>query len=120
MIQLLRDDRRAGGRRDRRGDGVDGHADHPRRDAGHGHARTSSTSSATPSGADADQLFVELMVAHHQGGVHMAEYAATEAENAEVRDLAESIATGQQGEIVELEQRLAPPSRDGLPTVRIG
>ena len=62
---------------------------------------------AESSGADADRLFVELMVAHHQGGLHMAEFAATEAENAEVRSLAESIAEGQQGEVVEMEDRLA-------------
>ena len=37
----------------------------------------------------------------------MAEYAAAEAENAEVRSLAQSIADGQQGEVVELEDRLA-------------
>ena len=45
MIQLLRDMGAPGGRRDRRGDGVDGHADDARADAGHGDARSSSTSS---------------------------------------------------------------------------
>ena len=39
------------------------------------------------------------------GRIHMAEYAAAEAENAEVRSLADSIVDGQQGEIVELEDR---------------
>ncbi len=68
---------------------------------------------AASSGAEADRLFVELMVAHHQGGLHMAEYAATEAENAEVRSLATSIAEGQQGEIVEMEDRLAASAADG-------
>ena len=62
---------------------------------------------AESSGADADRRFVELMVAHHEGGLHMAEYAAAEAENAEVRSLAQSIVDGQQGEVVELEDRLA-------------
>ena len=62
---------------------------------------------AESTGADADRRFVEMMVAHHQGGLHMAEYAATAAENAEVRSLARSIADGQQGEIVEMEDRLA-------------
>ena len=37
---------------------------------------------AATSGADADELFVELMVAHHEGGLHMAEYAADDAEDA--------------------------------------
>lgn len=58
---------------------------------------------AGSSGAEADALFVELMVAHHEGGVHMAEYAAEHASIPEVRKLAESIVAGQRGEIVELQ-----------------
>jgi uncharacterized protein (DUF305 family) len=68
---------------------------------------------AASSGAEADRLFVELMVAHHQGGLHMAEYAAAEAENAEVRSLATSIAEGQQGEVVEMEDRLTESQPSG-------
>ena len=37
------------------------------------------------------RLFVELMVAHHEGGAHMAEAAADDAEDAGVRALAEAI-----------------------------
>ena len=55
------------------------------------------------SGADADRLFVELMSAHHQGGIHMANFAATEAGVAEVRAMAESLAESQAGEIAELQ-----------------
>jgi len=58
---------------------------------------------AESSGAAADELFVELMVAHHEGGIHMAEVAAEDAELAKVRSLANSIMEGQQGEIVELQ-----------------
>jgi uncharacterized protein (DUF305 family) len=54
-------------------------------------------------GADADRLFVDLMSAHHQGGIHMADFAATEGEDAEVRAMAEALATGQADEIVELQ-----------------
>ena len=54
-------------------------------------------------GAEADRLFVDLMSAHHQGGIHMAEFAATEADNAEVRAMAESLAESQAEEIIELE-----------------
>lgn len=54
-------------------------------------------------GAEADRLFVELMSAHHQGGIHMADFAATEAEVAEVRAMAESLAESQAEEIAELE-----------------
>lgn len=59
------------------------------------------------SGEQADRLFVELMVAHHQGGIHMAEYAAENAENDEVRKMATAIVTGQQSEIDELLDQLA-------------
>ena len=56
------------------------------------------------SGAAADQLFVELMVAHHEGGIHMAEVAADQAANPKVRSFAQSIVAGQQGEIAELQR----------------
>lgn len=62
---------------------------------------------ANASGADADQLFIDLMVAHHEGGVHMAEAAVDAGDNAEVKAMAESVIKGQQGEIAELQQ-LAP------------
>ena len=55
------------------------------------------------SGAEADRLFVELMSAHHQGGIHMADFAATEAEVDEVRAMAESLADSQADEIAELQ-----------------
>ena len=57
-------------------------------------------------GADADALFVELMTRHHQGGVHMAEFAASEGENAAVRSMAESVVNSQTAEIHELEGRV--------------
>ncbi len=56
---------------------------------------------------DADRLFVELMTAHHRGGVHMAEYAAANAASTEVRLMAESIVSSQLGEIAEMERELA-------------
>ena len=58
-------------------------------------------------GPAADQLFVDLMVAHHEGGIHMAEYAAQHARRADVRSLAASMATAQRGEIVDLQDALA-------------
>jgi uncharacterized protein (DUF305 family) len=54
------------------------------------------------SGRDADTLFVDLMVAHHEGGIHMASYAADHANVSEVRAMAASMVTGQQEEINEL------------------
>ena len=56
------------------------------------------------SGAAANERFVELMVAHHEGGMHMAEQAAAEAEEQEVRDFAAAILTSQGDEIGELER----------------
>jgi uncharacterized protein (DUF305 family) len=61
---------------------------------------------ATSSGTAADELFVQLMIAHHEGGVHMAEQAVEDADLAKVRSLAGSIVAGQRGEIVELQQEL--------------
>ncbi len=58
-------------------------------------------------GTDADQIFVDLMIVHHEGGLHMAEYAAEHAGAAKVRSLAESIIAGQTGEIDELRRLLA-------------
>lgn len=57
---------------------------------------------AAAEGAAADGQFVQLMVDHHEGGIHMAEYAAENAESAEVRRMATGMVEGQQGEIIEL------------------
>ena len=62
---------------------------------------------ATLSGVEADEFFVQLMNAHHEGGIHMAEYASGNAENDEVRDdggLDRS--TSQQDEIAEMQREL--------------
>jgi uncharacterized protein (DUF305 family) len=61
----------------------------------------------TSKGADADKLFVDLMVAHHQGGIHMAQYAASHANVPEVRRFAASMVTGQTGEISEMRALVA-------------
>ena len=48
------------------------------------------------------------MVAHHEGGVHMAEAAEEAASLAKVQSFAHSIVTGQRGEIAELQQLVEP------------
>jgi uncharacterized protein (DUF305 family) len=53
-------------------------------------------------GDEADRLFIKLMTAHHLGGVEMAEYAAANASNDRVQDLAEAMARGQRTEIIEM------------------
>ncbi len=58
-------------------------------------------------GSDADATFVTLMTAHHQGGIHMAEYAQVNTAVSEVRLMAEQMVGGQREEISELSQLLA-------------
>ncbi len=58
-------------------------------------------------GADAERIFVNLMIVHHQGGIEMAEHAVAHAGTSEVTKFAKGIVTGQQSEITEL-QRLLP------------
>lgn len=53
-------------------------------------------------GEEADALFRDLMIAHHLGGVHMAEYAVDNAKHPEVWKMAESMLREQTGEINEL------------------
>lgn len=55
-------------------------------------------------GPEVDRLFIDLMLEHHRGGVHMAEYAAEHAESQEIRDLAARMATAQNHEITDLTQ----------------
>ncbi len=56
------------------------------------------------SGRDADVLFCELMIPHHEGGIHMALYAAQRASESRVRQLAASMVKGQEDDITELLQ----------------
>lgn len=53
-------------------------------------------------GADADTVFAQLMIAHHEGGLHMAEYVRDNGRNDEVIALAGSMIKAQRGEIAEL------------------
>lgn len=59
---------------------------------------------AKASGADADRQFLELMRSHHQGGIHMADWAAEFASNERVRALAAQIAEYQRVEVNEYTQ----------------
>ncbi|QDG64536.1 DUF305 domain-containing protein [Pseudarthrobacter sp. NIBRBAC000502771] len=56
------------------------------------------------SGVDADRLFTDLMIRHHQGGVAMASAAARLAETPKVRDFAARIVEAQTAEITALEE----------------
>ena len=57
-------------------------------------------------GREADELFVELMSAHHIGGIEMAQFAVANAENDEVIKMASGMASAQAGEIGEMERLL--------------
>ena len=54
-------------------------------------------------GEASDLLFLELMSAHHEGGVHMAQYAAENASDPRVRELAGRMARFQAVEVREYE-----------------
>lgn len=58
-------------------------------------------------GNDADKLFARLMIAHHEGGLHMAEHIGMHGANDEVRAMAASMVKAQRGEISELEKLAA-------------
>ncbi len=61
----------------------------------------------TATGTDADREFFTLMRAHHKGGVHMADYAATNAADGEVISLASRMSYNQKLEVTEYTRALA-------------
>ncbi|RPF28013.1 uncharacterized protein (DUF305 family) [Georgenia muralis] len=61
---------------------------------------------ATASGRDAERLYLQLMIPHHQGGVEMAQYAANEATEEVVSDLAVTIVNAQTAELAVLNNLL--------------
>jgi uncharacterized protein (DUF305 family) len=56
-------------------------------------------------GPAADELFTRLMIVHHDGGVHMADYAAENAETGNIRNFSRGIAASQRREITLLNTR---------------
>lgn len=58
----------------------------------------------TGEGRAADTAFFDLMIAHHRGGIHMANYAARYATDARVRTLARGMAANQTLEVQEMLQ----------------
>lgn len=57
-------------------------------------------------GAAADNFYITLMITHHEGALHMAEYAEKHAVNSEVIAFCRSILSAQRGEIAELKKLL--------------
>jgi uncharacterized protein (DUF305 family) len=69
----------------------------------------------TMTGKAMDIYFLQLMLRHHQGGLPMAQWAATHAHEAYVRNAAQKMATGQGAEIVLMEQYLRERGASPLP-----
>jgi uncharacterized protein (DUF305 family) len=61
------------------------------------------TALGSSSGTDAEVRFLDLMLAHHEGALSMAEAASAGASTAKVVRLADLIGAGQQEEILELQ-----------------
>ena len=53
-------------------------------------------------GEEADDLFTQLMIRHHEGGIHMADFAATDAQTSNIRNFARGMAASQRSEIGEI------------------
>lgn len=56
------------------------------------------------SGDDYDKAFIEMMIAHHQGAIDMAELSPSRAKHDEIKQLSQSIITAQQKEIADMQQ----------------
>lgn len=54
--------------------------------------------------AEFDQMFIDMMVPHHQGAVEMARIAQERAEHPEIRQLAENVIAAQETEIEQMQQ----------------
>jgi uncharacterized protein (DUF305 family) len=90
-------------------------------DGGHSHAADGMSGGPMPgyageediarltaaSGTEADRIFLELMIAHHQGGVDMAEAILDRSTNPLVTPLARNVVRAQQSEIEYMQSLLA-------------
>ena len=65
------------------------------------------TALANATGADFDTMWLQMMIAHHQGAITMAQQVGETTTNPEVRELADAIITGQTAEIAAMQQLLA-------------
>ena len=62
---------------------------------------------ANATGADFDTMWLQMMIAHHQGAIAMAQQAAETTTNSQVGELADAIIAGQTAEIATMQQLLA-------------
>ncbi|MEQ1699603.1 MAG: DUF305 domain-containing protein [Ilumatobacteraceae bacterium] len=57
-------------------------------------------------GTEFDQMWLEMMIAHHEGAITQSETVKANGSNADVHALADQIITAQQGEITEMQALL--------------
>ena len=57
-------------------------------------------------GTEFDQMWLEMMIAHHEGAISQSETVKAKGSNADVLALADQIITAQQGEITEMQALL--------------
>ena len=62
---------------------------------------------ATLSGAEFEQMWLEMMIAHHEGAISQATAVSASGANADVLALADQIIAAQQAEIAEMQALLA-------------
>ena len=65
-------------------------------------------------GVDAEILFLQLMIRHHEGGIIMAQAVLALSNSREVEQLARSIEDGQRAEIAEMRSMLAARGAQSL------
>ena len=61
---------------------------------------------AAATGAEFDQMWLEMMIAHHEGAISQSQTVKANGANPEVRALADQIITAQQAEIAEMQSFL--------------
>ena len=61
---------------------------------------------AAMTGSGFDQMWLEMMIAHHEGAIAQSQAVKANGSNPEVLALADQIITAQQGELTEMEQLL--------------
>lgn len=66
---------------------------------------------ADASGVEAERIFLELMIRHHQGALEMSEAVLERSEHASVRTFAEAVLASQQVEIDTMNEMLAQRQR---------
>lgn len=72
----------------------------------------------SPAGRDAEVLFLQLMIRHHEGGVDMAEALLKLSDRAEVRGMAQHIVDTQAAEIKQMREMLTARGAQPLPSIR--